>query len=299
MARRLVSISVLSMIVLVSAAAAAQRRPAAQPQPAQPAQPGGGAADPMAMGATEAEMSDLQARERFRIGRGYYDQGRFPEAAAEFRAAYELSNRAQLLFNVYVAYREAGDLGQAVWALESFLERVPGAPDRVNLEARLTALRQSLADQRQAEQDTARARADAERARQEQERLRQREQQRQRADEASGPSVWSWVVMGTGGALLAAGGITGVLALGKTSDLEAMCEGDFCLPGFESVRDEARTMITTTDVLLGLGIVTVGAGVAIALLTSGSADDSAAERGPTASAGCGPTGCAVALGGTF
>lgn len=253
----------------------------------------------MAMGASETEMSDLQARERFRIGRGYYDQGRFHEAAAEFRAAYDLSNRAALLFNVYVANREAGDLGQAIWALENFLERVPNAPDRVNLEARLTALRQSLADQQRAEQETARAREETERARREQQRLRDQEQQRQRDEAASGPSGWSWVVLGTGGALLAAGGVVGVLALGKTSDLEAMCEGDFCLPGFESVRDDARTMITMTDVLLATGVVTVGAGIALALLTWRSAPEPAAERRPTASVGCGPTGCALSLGGVF
>src|SRR4051794_20172946 len=53
---------------------------------------------------------DMEARQHFMIGKTLYDAGRFQQAAEEFDSAYQLSKRPQLLYNVYVAHREAGNL---------------------------------------------------------------------------------------------------------------------------------------------------------------------------------------------
>src|SRR4051794_6738550 len=57
--------------------------------------------------------SDDEARVHFRLGTAYYDSGRFAQAAEEFKQAHELSQRPQLLYNLFLAYRDAGDLVHA------------------------------------------------------------------------------------------------------------------------------------------------------------------------------------------
>jgi hypothetical protein len=68
----------------------------------------------------ERDLSDQQARVHFRAGRGLYDAGRFEQAAQEFEQAYQLSQRPELLFNAYVAFRDANDLGGAVRSLGAY-----------------------------------------------------------------------------------------------------------------------------------------------------------------------------------
>ena len=50
-----------------------------------------------------------EAREHFKRGRAYHDLGQYQDAAREYLAAYELSNKPKLLFNVAQAYWSAGD----------------------------------------------------------------------------------------------------------------------------------------------------------------------------------------------
>ncbi len=122
-------------------------------------------------------------------------------------------------------------------------------------------------------------------------------------------NIAPWVVMGVGGAMLAAGAITGVVALGKTRDLERECPNDVCALGYdlEGARSETRTFVRLTDaLLLGGGAVTAG-GLVWWLLTSGSsssaepakAGKASAARVAWPSASCGPRGCSASWGGTF
>src|SRR5687768_16190217 len=82
---------------------------------------------------TDSDMTDLQARGHFRLGREFYGQGRFAEAAKEFEIAYGLSGRGSLLYNVYLAYRDAQDVPNAARALRGYLAAVPDAPDHAHL----------------------------------------------------------------------------------------------------------------------------------------------------------------------
>jgi hypothetical protein len=129
------------------------------------------------------------------------------------------------------------------------------------------------------------------------------------ASERPTASVAPWVVMGVGGAMLAAGAITGVVALGKTSDLERECPNDVCPFGFdlEKARSDARSFVRLTDALvIGGGVVAAG-GFTWWLLSrdDGKAAEKKSMQGirrprlemPTA--GCSPTGCGAAWGGTF
>jgi hypothetical protein len=81
------------------------------------------------------------------------------------------------------------------------------------------------------------------------------------------------VSLGVGGAGLALGVVSGVLMLGHRSKLEDGCAGDLCPASLEDEMDAFTTWRTVSFVGYGVGIVGVGAGVAL-LLT--------APRGPSA-----------------
>ncbi|MEM9188136.1 MAG: hypothetical protein AAGF12_03110 [Myxococcota bacterium] len=237
------------------------------------------------MNMAESHLDDAAARQHFVAGRSLYDVGNFENAAVEFEEAYRLSNRPELLYNIYVAHRDAGNTRQARDSLASYLEAMDDPPDRVNLEARLQALDTRVAE----EERNAQERAEAE--------ARERERQRREALAAAEQDQFNiapWIVTGIGGAALIAGAITGILALGATSSLEDDCPNDRCPQGFdlEGERDSARTLVILTDYLLLAGGIVAAAGLTWGLLTLGGGDEGEA---PTASAFCGPGGCAASL----
>ncbi len=122
-------------------------------------------------------------------------------------------------------------------------------------------------------------------------------------------NVAPWIVMGVGGAMLAAGAVTGVVALGKTSDIERECPNDICPLGYdlEGSRSDARTFVRLTDALLVGGGV-VAAGGFVWWLVSNRSDEKAEapktgrvhrERLSLPTAACTPAGCGASWGGTF
>lgn len=123
------------------------------------------------------------------------------------------------------------------------------------------------------------------------------------AESGSGAKVAPWVVIGVGGAMLVAGTATGIVALGKTSDIEAKCPSDVCPKAFDldGARSSAKTFTRITDVLLiGGGLVTAG-GLGWLLFGGGKAEQApkSAARAraalPIPSAGCGPDGCRASV----
>jgi hypothetical protein len=100
---------------------------------------------------------------------------------------------------------------------------------------------------------------------------------------------WPWVLTGVGGAMIGAGVVTGILALGKTSDIEKKCPNDMCPVNYdlEGERGSARTLVTLTDVfLIGGGVLAAG-GLTWAILSSSS------EKPSNTSAFCTHLGCSV------
>src|ERR1700748_2588956 len=88
------------------------------------AQPRIAHAQPSAQAAPGAPSADDEekARGHFRLGRAYYDNGDFAQAAIEFEAAYRISGKAALLYNIYLAYRDASDTRHAADALRKYLQ---------------------------------------------------------------------------------------------------------------------------------------------------------------------------------
>lgn len=92
--------------------------------------------------AQDESRQDADARTHFESGRSYFDRGAYEEALREFRAAYDLSHRAELLYNLYLTAERAADFDAAVDYLEHYLsEGSPDAERRASLEPRLENLR--------------------------------------------------------------------------------------------------------------------------------------------------------------
>src|SRR5690348_432321 len=90
-----------------------------------------------AQASPQTQDAETQAREAFQRGRIHYDNGEFDQAAVAFEEAYGLSHRHALLYNLYLAYRDANQQEKAAEALRNYLERVSVIENRPQLEARL------------------------------------------------------------------------------------------------------------------------------------------------------------------
>lgn len=94
---------------------------------------------------------DIQARRLFEQGREAYSDGRYRDAWAYFHEAYQLSGRPELLFNIGQTADRLGQASDALTAFSMYLERLPAAPNRKDVENRVRALRDRLAASQQAQ----------------------------------------------------------------------------------------------------------------------------------------------------
>jgi hypothetical protein len=109
----------------------------------------------------------------------------------------------------------------------------------------------------------------------------------------SGTRTLAFVALGVGGAGLLVGGVTGVLAMGKRSDLDDACPQGRCPASQQDTLDSYRTLGTISTVGFVVGVVGAGAGVTL-LLTAPKKSESAAR-----SLGIQVGASSVALGGSF
>src|SRR6185503_9710457 len=102
---------------------------------------------PAAALAQTSDVDNLEedARLRFELGVRSYNRGQFAEAAEEFEAAYRLSERAPLLYNAYLAYRDGRDDAHAIDALRRYLATGGDIPNRARLEETLRGLEADVA----------------------------------------------------------------------------------------------------------------------------------------------------------
>jgi len=111
-----------------------------------------------------------------------------------------------------------------------------------------------------------------------------------------------WLVTGVGAAMLLSGAITGVIAAGKTKDIENQCPQDRCPSNFDlsSARSDASTFVRITDVLLiGGGVVTVGGLVWGLFFNHPRQEPVATARYVRPGVACTGTGCSAFVGGHF
>jgi hypothetical protein len=89
--------------------------------------------------------TDAEAHALFTAGQLAFQSGRFETALGHFTRAYELSHRAELLFNIGQCQDFLRHDADALTAFEGYLAAVPDAPTRAVVEARVVALRAAVA----------------------------------------------------------------------------------------------------------------------------------------------------------
>jgi tetratricopeptide (TPR) repeat protein len=270
------------------------------------AQEGGGVLDMDADAGEAGDPRDAQARALFEAGSALYAAGQFGAAAERFAEAYALSERPALLYNMYVAYRDAGQPGRAADALARYLDAVPDARDRVTLEARLRSLQAQAAGSGDGgdpgEPGDARDPVDE---------GPETSPVAPAREARSGPSpalrALPFLVGGLGAAAIVAGTTTGVLALRQRNDLEDACPQDRCPFDFagelDGDQDRLERLSVATDALLVSGVVLVVTGVVLWAVGVGQEDEAPGERIAAPRwepvAGCTGDGCLAGVRGSF
>jgi hypothetical protein len=220
---------------------------------------------PQATAQTEA---DEMARRHFEAGTAYLGEGDYEDALREFRRAFDLSGRAELLINVATVEERLGDLAAAVATLERYVALDPQGEHAETMRGRLERLRKRLDKQRAREPE-----ADPAPAAQPASPAPSAPAPEPRATES--PSrLPVWVLFGVAGASAIGAGVTGVIALGEHANAE-----DTCSP--ECTDDQlatGRTMALTSTVLTGVSVIAAGTGLVL-LLTTGKADEDAVALG--------------------
>lgn len=257
------------------------------------APPQAAAQDPSDQEAADAES---QAREAFSRGRVHYDNGEFSQAADAFEQAYRLSGRDVLLYNLYLARRDANQLVQAAEALRGYLEKVEVIENRPQLEARLRALDAGIAERKAAEEKKAQETNTPSEG--------EPNQPQTPAEQAAAQSDERWwitpVAVAGVGALMAVGSIgTGIMAASKHKEIEDKCpSGKNCDASLQATADQGKILSITTDVLLFGGLAVVGTGALLFILKrpkSAKEPTETASRGVTPNVGCSAAGCEGSL----
>lgn len=206
-----------------------------------------------------AEPSKAAKKEAFRLfgeSEKRYREGKFEEAAALLRRAYELDPAPTLLFNLARALESAGDLAGAVDGYRKYLAADPKARDRGAIEKRLATLEAQLAERaelaRIKEADPAPSPPDPPRA---VEREHNAVTTSPLAERSIHPAPL--VLSGVGAAGLLAGGILGIMAGGKRGAAED--EPDF--QAAQRLDDDAKELATGANVAYATGGAVLTAGI--------------------------------------
>jgi tetratricopeptide (TPR) repeat protein len=243
-----------------------------------------------------AAAQDLDAaRHHYEAGRSYYEQLRYADAAREFEEAYRLSSRPHLLKNVAVSHQHAQAWADAIEAFELYLEEVPDAEDRGEIEERIARLRELAAEGAEEDPQLEEADADRDLVAEEAPTATTSTTTDGATDEDGGGFPTASVITMTVGVALGVGAlITGLIAHGVYEDLQADCPSDACDPAREADKDRGQSMAITSTVLTA----TAGAAAIAAVIlffTVDQADGEAEEATARLTPGPGDVGAGVAL----
>ena len=236
----------------------------------------------------EEDAADARARRLYREGDRAYAEGRYEDAVDKFDAAYRLSQRPLLLYNLGNAYERLGRFDDAIRALRRYLPHADQDETSV-IEARIGNL------ERRAEE----ARAKAE---------------KEPSDEGApspppppperdspSPPVLGWTLVGVGGVAAGVGTFFALSASGAADDAKRGCTsaagGTVCSDSAQSDLDREQQMALLADVSFGLAVVALGVGAYLVISSGG--DDEGASAQARVGATFRPGGGELSLAGRF
>jgi tetratricopeptide (TPR) repeat protein len=210
--------------------------------------------------------SEDRAKELYNNGVTLYDEGRYEDAIAAWEAAYELSGKALLLFNIANAWERIGEYDRAIDALSRYRAFAP-ADEKELLDRRMRNL-----ERRIAERDAATISRPADVVTAPVETAPVTTATTSTVEREGNGKVGGWVLAGVGAATLTTGAIFGASALGTGADIVAACtdatDGMICTGDAADLVKRRKVQAAIADVGVVLGVATLGTGLTLALLTS-------------------------------
>jgi tetratricopeptide (TPR) repeat protein len=227
-----------------------------------------------AMAAAQQAPPDSAARTRalelFHQSAEEYRTGHFADAADLLTEAYALFPEPVLLLNLARALEGLEDLSGALDAYERYLDASPNARDRVVVERRMSLLRNALEERRAREALEVRLREQRESNERDAEAATEAE-----PAEETGHGPMPWILTGTGGAVLVAGIVTGVVA----RDRHVAAQDEPVHAVAADLAHQADRLGASTTALLVIGGVAAAAGVTWGIVRAARGrDDSSSPR---------------------
>jgi tetratricopeptide (TPR) repeat protein len=96
-----------------------------------------------------AQTAADDARAHYEAGKKAFRLGDYDDAIKSWREGYKLKGDPKFLYNIGQAYREKGDLEQAVQFLRSYLREEKEAPNREQVESRISEMEALIAARNQ------------------------------------------------------------------------------------------------------------------------------------------------------
>jgi tetratricopeptide (TPR) repeat protein len=185
-----------------------------------------------------------EALARYEQGRAHFREGRYREAIVELKAALALDpGSPNLIYNVAYASELLGDLTQAIRYYRQYLDALPASAEEDQSRTRET-LKRLEGHQAQVAADAARRGGSL------------KTPQGSAAPPLGQADVLFWSALGSGVAMLAAGSVTGVMALERENEVADFVAGesrDGSLRARQRTIDQADNLALASDLLLAGG----------------------------------------------
>lgn len=227
--------------------------------------------------ATQDNASDEVARGLFQAGRASYDAGKYDDALKYFQQAYDLSQRPGLLYNIGQATDRLHQDRKTIEVFRLYLERVPEADNRAEVEGRLRTL-ERLVQLEAAEATPAETTPESAPQTTDATPAATTTPVTFATDDANGPGIAPWLVIGGGGVLLVTGVALTLVGAGQIADVEDAKRGT-AWSSVSSSADSGPTLATAGIVLMSVGFVGAAAGLTW-LLGSSSGEHVEVVLGP-------------------
>ena len=214
-------------------------------------------------GGAGEDPRDAAARRFFESGREAYDAGDYQLALSHFRQSYDLSERPELLYNIGMAADRLRRDAEALEAFRGFVQALPSASHRGEVEARIRLLEDQVARQAELESIASQRAGEAE---------AEPEDSGSQSPVSSGPST---------GALAGSIGL-GVIGLGGVAAGLIAIAGAGCAEQVAGVcAVERETNWTAVGVYGGGGVLAIVGAILWLLLSGGDEpEESAVSVGP-------------------
>jgi len=156
-----------------------------------------------------SETESNAAHAKYTAGKVDYDEGKYESAIQRFRTAYEMDcTKHELLIIISRAYEFNHNEAEAIKALETYLDRMPNAPDAVTHRSRIASMKERLAQQQKAAAAAAASSAPPAGS-----------QNPPPGGEPQGHTVYPWLVVGAG----AIAAVVGIVLIATTPKLPEGC----------------------------------------------------------------------------